>query len=84
MLASAEGGADLHMQRLLRRAGRPTWGATQVLEVNAGHPWIAALASRAAGGESVAEEARLLLDLALVQEGDRAPRRPSSAVSSLR
>jgi molecular chaperone HtpG len=79
MLASAEGGADLHMQRLLRRAGRPTWGATQVLEVNAGHPWIAALASRAAGGESVAEEARLLLDLALVQEGD-APRAPAAFI----
>jgi molecular chaperone HtpG len=79
MLASAEGGADLHMQRLLRRAGRPSWGSAQVLEVNAGHPWITTLAARAAAGGSVAEEARLLLDLALIQEGD-GPRAPAAFI----
>jgi molecular chaperone HtpG len=67
------------MQRLLRRAGRPSWGAAQVLEVNAEHPWILSLAARASAGEALKEESRLLLDLALVQEGD-APRAPAAFI----
>ncbi|MCB8874208.1 molecular chaperone HtpG [Acidisoma silvae] len=70
MLVSGAEGADLHMQKLLRRAGRPAWGGKPNLTINPRHPWIEALAARAAEGESVEDEARLLLDLARVQEGE--------------
>jgi molecular chaperone HtpG len=70
MLVSGADGADLHMQKLLRRAGRPAWGGKPLLAINPRHPWIEALAARAAEGEQVEEEARLLLDLARVQEGE--------------
>jgi molecular chaperone HtpG len=79
MLLSSQDGADLHMQKLLRRAGRPTWGGAPSLEINPRHAWIVSLAARAALGESVEEEARLLLDLARVQEGD-APTEPSAFI----
>jgi molecular chaperone HtpG len=79
MLVSSSEGADLHMQKLLRRAGRPAWGGAPALEINPRHPWIEALAARAAEGESVEEDARLLLDLALVQEGD-APKEPAAFI----
>jgi molecular chaperone HtpG len=66
MLVAAEGGPDLAMQRLLRRAGRPVFGLPPKLEINPGHKLVQALASR----ESVEDEAGLLLDLAKLQEGD--------------
>ncbi|MCB8883269.1 molecular chaperone HtpG [Acidisoma cellulosilytica] len=70
MLVSGTEGADLHMQKLLRRAGRPAWGGKPHLTINPRHPWIEALAALAAKGEPVEDEARLLLDLARVQEGE--------------
>ncbi|MBW4023420.1 MAG: molecular chaperone HtpG [Proteobacteria bacterium] len=79
MLVSGQEGADLHMQKLLRRAGRPSWGGAPTLEINPRHPWIESLAARAAEGESVEEEARLLLDLARVQEGE-APKEPAAFI----
>ncbi len=79
MLVSSSEGADLHMQKLLRRAGRPAWGGAPTLEINPRHAWIEALALRATAGESVEEEARLLLDLARVQEGD-APTEPAAFI----
>ncbi|WP_419758886.1 molecular chaperone HtpG [Acidisoma sp.] len=79
MLVSSQEGADLHMQKLLRRAGRPTWGGSPSLEINPRHPWIVSLAARAAEGSSVDEEAQLLLDLARVQEGD-APTEPAAFI----
>jgi molecular chaperone HtpG len=79
MLLSSQEGADLHMQKLLRRAGRPTWGGAPSLEINPRHAWISSLALRAAQGESVEDEARLLLDLARVQEGD-APTEPAAFI----
>jgi molecular chaperone HtpG len=79
MLLSSQDGADLHMQKLLRRAGRPTWGGAPGLEINPRHAWIVSLAARAALGEPVEEEARLLLDLARVQEGD-APTEPAAFI----
>ncbi|HYP64454.1 MAG TPA: molecular chaperone HtpG [Acidocella sp.] len=66
MLAAAEGGPDLAMQRLLRRAGRPIFGPAPKLEINPGHRLVQALAGR----EDVTEAASLLLDLARLQEGD--------------
>ncbi len=79
MLVSSTEGADLHMQKLLRRAGRPAWGGAPTLEINPRHAWIETLAARASEGESVEEEARLLLDLARVQEGD-APTEPAAFI----
>jgi molecular chaperone HtpG len=79
MLVSNAEGADLHMQKLLRRAGRPAWGGKPQLDINPRHPWIEALATRAAAGESIEEEARLLLDLARVQEGE-APMEPAAFI----
>ncbi|MBB5373903.1 molecular chaperone HtpG [Acidocella aromatica] len=66
MLVAAEGGPDLAMQRLLRRAGRPVFGLPPKLEINPSHKLVQALATR----ESVEDEAGLLLDLAKLQEGD--------------
>ena len=66
MLVAAEGGPDLAMQRLLRRAGRPVFGLPPKLEINPGHKLVQALAQR----EGVEDEAGLLLDLAKLQEGD--------------
>jgi molecular chaperone HtpG len=66
MLAAAEGGPDLAMQRLLRRAGRPIFGPAPKLEINPTHKLVQTLAGR----EDIAEAASLLLDLARLQEGD--------------
>ncbi len=66
MLVAAEGGPDLAMQRLLRRAGRPVFGLPPKLEINPGHKLVQALAGRS----ELAEEAALLLDLARLQEGE--------------
>jgi molecular chaperone HtpG len=79
MLVSSGMGADLHMQKLLRRAGRPAWGGAPTLEINPRHTWIEALAARVAAGGTVDDEARLLLDLARVQEGD-APAEPAAFI----
>jgi molecular chaperone HtpG len=67
MLAAAEGGPDLAMQRLLRRAGRPIFGPAPKLEINPAHKLVQALAGR---GDDLTEAAILLLDLARLQEGD--------------
>lgn len=66
MLAAAEGGPDLAMQRLLRRAGRPIFGPAPKLEINPGHKLVQTLAAK----DDVAEAAGLLFDLARLQEGD--------------
>jgi len=65
------------MQRLLRRAGRTSFAAPPVLEINARHKLVAALAARATAGEDLAVQAGLLLDLARIQDGDL-PRDPST------
>jgi molecular chaperone HtpG len=66
MLAAAEGGPDLAMQRLLRRAGRPIFGPAPKLEINPSHKLVQTLTR----SDDVAEAAALLLDLARLQEGD--------------
>ncbi len=66
MLAAAEGGPDLAMQRLLRRAGRPIFGPAPKLEINPTHKLVQSLTTK----ENLTESALLLLDLARLQEGD--------------
>ena len=73
ILLAAGAGPDLQMQRLLRRAGRGGWQSPPDLEVNPGHPLIAALAAHT---DRAAEIADTLFDLARVQEGE-APRDPA-------
>ncbi|MSP30750.1 MAG: molecular chaperone HtpG, partial [Acetobacteraceae bacterium] len=73
ILAAADAGPDLQMQRLLRRAGRsgagPGGAGAPTLEINPNHAVILALAPRAAESEIIAEAAANLLDLARVQDG---------------
>jgi molecular chaperone HtpG len=77
VLAAGANGPDLHMQRLLRRAGRAGTTAPPVLEINPRHALIAALAARQAAGADLAQDAGMLLDLARVQDGE-APRDPAA------
>ncbi|HEY7576297.1 MAG TPA: molecular chaperone HtpG [Acetobacteraceae bacterium] len=76
VLAAAEKGPDLQMQRLLRRAGRAMLPTPPVLEINPRHALIAALASRLSDETLIGDAASTLLDLARVQEGDL-PRDPA-------
>ncbi len=77
VLAAGTSGPDLQMQRLLRRAGRASFAAPPVLEINPRHRLVVALAAKAGAGEDVAEAAGLLLDLARIQDGDL-PRDPAT------
>ena len=73
VLAAPEGGPDLQMQRLLRRAGRSFGAGLPVLEINPRH----ALIRKLAGAEGdLKAEAGTLLDLARLQDGD-VPRDPA-------
>jgi len=76
VLAAPEHGPDLMMARMMRRAGRMKEAPKLVLEINPRHAWIASLAARANEGGDVAGEARLLMDLARVQDGE-APADPA-------
>jgi molecular chaperone HtpG len=78
MLVAPEFGPDLAMQRLMRRAGRPTYGLPPKLEINPTHPLIQALAART----DIADDAILLLDLAKLQEGDL-PDNPAAFVKAI-
>ena len=76
VLASAEHGPDLQMQRLLRRSGRPM-ELPPVLEINPRHALITELAARVAAGGDIGEDAQTLFDLARVQDGE-SPRDPAA------
>ncbi len=76
VLAAGNAGPDLQMQRLMRRAGRASFSAPPVLEINPRHKLIAALAATLAAGGDITEQAGLLLDLARVQDGEL-PRDPA-------
>lgn len=82
VVMTTEGGPDLAMQRLMRRSGQAMPPMPPVLELNPRHPLMRALAERVDKGESVTEHARVLLDLARVQEGESLPD-PSGFARSL-
>ena len=77
VLAAPEGGPDLHMQRLLQRAGRGFGADQPVLEINPRHPLIRGLAAKAETEAGLGDAAGLLLDLARVQDG-ASPRDPAA------
>jgi molecular chaperone HtpG len=77
VLAASTSGPDLQMQRLLRRAGRTSFAAPPVLEINPRHKLVVTLAAKAAAGEDLVEQAGLLFDLARIQDGDL-PRDPAT------
>jgi molecular chaperone HtpG len=82
ILVAAEHGPDLAMQRMLKRAGRASFGLPPKLEINPTHPLILALAARAKAGSELGPDAALLLDLAKLQEGDL-PDNPSEFVKAV-
>lgn len=73
VVITSEGGPDLAMQRLMRRSGQALPEAPPILEINPRHPLIKALSERVLKGESIKDLARVLLDLARVQEGEPLP-----------
>ncbi len=76
VLAAPQYGPDLQMSRMMRRAGRGAPGLLPVLEVNPRHSLIRRLADPALPETELAETAGVLLDLALIQDGD-GPRDPA-------
>jgi len=77
VLAASQSGPDLQMQRMMRRSGQKMPGGYPVLEINPRHPLIRALAQQAGRGDSVAEAAHTLLDLARIQDGE-SPSEPAA------
>lgn len=73
VVLTSEGGPDLTMQRLMRRSGQTLPSIPPILEINPRHPLIRDLAARAAKGESVADYAQVLLDVARIQDGETLP-----------
>ena len=77
ILTAPQYGPDLQMSRMMRRAGRDTPGLLPVLEVNPRHSLIHRLAEPSLPEAELAETAGVLLDLALIQDGD-GPRDPAA------
>ncbi|MBB4284875.1 molecular chaperone HtpG [Roseospira goensis] len=75
-LVSEEGDMSLHLERMLKQAGQDMGRkSTRIMEVNPSHPLIKGMAARAAAGggdtaEHMADLAQLLLDQALIVEGE--------------
>jgi molecular chaperone HtpG len=70
VLAAADKGPDLAVQRLMRRAGRAMMPARPILEVNPRHKLIESLIAKQDDKDLVKTVAETLLDLAKVQEGE--------------
>jgi molecular chaperone HtpG len=72
-LVAEEGDLDINLARLLKQHQRMDAEVKRVLEINAGHPLIGALAAKlAAGGngDRLADAAWLLLDQARILQGE--------------
>ncbi len=77
-LVADEGDLDMHLERLLKQHRQIDSTSQRILEVNPGHALIGRLAERIAapGGGSnsdLEDAARLLLDQALIMEGEALP-----------
>jgi molecular chaperone HtpG len=68
-----ETGVEMHLERLLKQHGRLDQLAPPILEINAGHDLIRAMAEAAkkeGAADALADVAQLLLDQARIIEGD--------------
>jgi molecular chaperone HtpG len=67
-----EGELNMRLQKMLKASGQLNQAGQQILEINAKHPLIRALAEKAKGGSSreIEDMAFLLLDQAKILEGE--------------
>ena len=67
-----EGELNMRLQKMLKASGQLNQAGQQILEINARHPLIRALAEKARGGSSreIEDMAFLLLDQAKILEGE--------------
>jgi len=75
-LVADEGDLDMHLERMLKQHRQIDQASRRILEVNPGHPLICRLAERVEAGSSAVDledAARLLLDQALILEGEPPP-----------
>ena len=75
-LVADEGDMDIHLERLLKQHKQLQQASPRILEVNPGHPLIAAVTrtlESSGSTEQAAELAWLLLDQARIVEGDHPP-----------
>ncbi len=80
-LVASEMAPDRTLARILASAGRLDAAMRPVLEVNTGHPLVAALVARAASGDRAEfdEASRLVFDLAQLAEGEAPENGPDVA-----
>jgi molecular chaperone HtpG len=75
-LVADEGGLDMHLERLLKAQGQLDAVRGRILEINPRHALIRALAGQvkqAGAADRLADVAQLLLDQALIVEGEKLP-----------
>lgn len=77
-LVSGEGDMDMYLERLLRQHRRleGTGPTLRILEINPGHPLIRQMAGMTTAADAegqLRDHAHLLLDQALILEGERLP-----------
>jgi molecular chaperone HtpG len=75
-LVADEGDLDMHLERLLKQQRQLDRSSQRILEVNAGHPLVKALAAQVGkegAGALVEDAAWLLLDQARIVEGEPLP-----------
>ena len=70
-LVASEKGPDRQLEKILQGAGQMEGAAKPVLEINAGHALIAAIARQSADEAFRADAVQLLLDQARVLDGDK-------------
>ncbi|MCH4092287.1 molecular chaperone HtpG [Acetobacter sp.] len=83
VLAASENGPDLQLQKLMRRSGQKLPESAPVLELNPRNPLVLELARKAAEKSPVlADLARVLLDVARIQDGEN-PKDPAAFAQRL-
>lgn len=79
VLAASENGPDLQLQKLMRRSGQKLPESAPVLELNPRNPLVLELARKAAEkSPALGDLARVLLDVARIQDGENPKDRPLS------
>ena len=75
-LVADEGDIDMHLERLLKQNRRETGAGPRILEINPRHPLIGVLAqaaSREGAVDALSDAAELLLEQAMILEGEPVP-----------